>query len=176
MITKLKRTPGLYLVGFMGCGKTTVGQALAARLGWPFCDVDERIEKAEGTTISRIFEERGEPEFRRIESEAILTCVRDIERGHPAVVALGGGAFAQENNRALLAANGVTVWLDCPFEVVKRRVALAEHRPLARDEEKFAALYEARRAFYQQADYRVAIDGDDPSSPVEAILAFPIFR
>jgi shikimate kinase len=176
MIAKLKETPGLYLVGFMGSGKSTVGRALAERLGWAFRDVDDRIEAAVGITISRIFEERGEPEFRRIESQAILDCVREIEGGHPSVVALGGGAFAQENNRALLAENGVTVWLDCPFELVKRRVAQAEHRPLARDEQKFAALYETRRAAYAQADYRVPIEDDDPAGPVQAILSLPIFR
>jgi shikimate kinase len=176
MIAKLKRTPGIYLVGFMGCGKSTVGRALAEQLGWQFCDVDERIEAAEGMAISRIFEERGEAEFRRIESHAILDCVRDIERGRPAVLALGGGAFAQENNRELLIDNGVTVWLDCPFEVVKRRVEVAEHRPLARDAQKFADLYEARRPAYAQAEFRVPVENDDPTGPVAAILALPIFR
>jgi shikimate kinase len=176
MITRLKRTPGLYLVGFMGSGKSTVGRALAGRLGWDFCDIDDRIEAAQEATISRIFAERGEPEFRRIESQAILDCVREIERGHATVVALGGGAFTLDANRTLLLQNGVTVWLDCPFEIVKRRVAQAEHRPLARDEEKFAGLYQARRAAYAQADYRIAIEDDDPAHPVEAILALSIFR
>jgi shikimate kinase len=92
------------------------------------------------------------------------------------VVALGGGAFAQPANRAILIPNGVSIWLDCPFEIVKRRVALADHRPLARDEAKFAELYATRRDAYAQAEFRIPIAGDDPAEPVEAILALPLFR
>jgi shikimate kinase len=176
MNVRLKRTPGIYLVGFMGCGKSTVGRVLADRLGWRFVDVDEQIEAAEGVAISHIFETRGEPEFRRIESQAILDCVRAIERGLPTVAALGGGAFAQDNNRAVLADNGYTIWLDCPFEIVQRRVAQASHRPLARDERKFIELYRTRRDAYAQADCRIAIEDDDPAGPVEQILALPILR
>lgn len=176
MNVKLKRTPGIYLVGFMGCGKSTVGRALAERLGWRFHDIDEQIEAEQGVTISEIFETRGEAEFRRIEADAILRAVRAIECGRPAVVALGGGAFAQENNRAVLVENGFTIWLDCPFEIVQRRVAGAEHRPLARDEKKFAELYRTRRDAYSRAEHRIAIESDDPSGAVEAILALPIFQ
>src|SRR6185369_15725528 len=71
MDLRLKRTPGLYLVGFMGCGKSTVGRLVADALGWRFVDVDDDIEAREGCPISDIFETRGEREFRRIESEAI---------------------------------------------------------------------------------------------------------
>src|SRR5690348_16837440 len=107
MNLKLKRTPGIYLVGFMGSGKTTVGRHLADRLGWSFFDTDAEIEKAEKTTIAEIFDHRGEPEFRRIETEVLREHVRWIERGRPAVLALGGGAFAQEDNRVLLSDSGV---------------------------------------------------------------------
>jgi shikimate kinase len=179
MNLRLKRTPGIYLVGFMGSGKTTVGRHLADRLGWSFFDTDTEIEKAEKTTIARIFDGRGEPEFRRIEAEVLREHVRWIERGRPAVLALGGGAFAQENNRVLLADSGVTVWLDCPLEIVRRRVA-AQHggalRPLARDPEKFEALWTLRRAVYELADVHVPIDSDDPDPAVAAILAHPILR
>jgi shikimate kinase len=176
MDLKLKLTPGLWLVGFMGSGKSTVGKALAERLGWAFRDLDSEIEAAEGTTISRIFETRGEEEFRRLEREALRRCVREASGGKPMVAALGGGAFAQAANRDLLLDHGVTIWLDCPFDIVRRRVALAAHRPLARDEVKFAELYETRAAAYAQADYRIPIDSDDPSGPVEAILGLPVFR
>jgi shikimate kinase len=179
MNLKLKRTPGIYLVGFMASGKTTVGRHLADRLGWSFFDTDAEIEKAEKMAIAEIFDHRGEPEFRRIEAEVLREHVRWIERGRPAVLALGGGAFVQETNRCLLSDNGVTVWLDCPFDIVLRRVA-AQHggavRPLARDPQKFEALWIARRAFYQLADVHVSIDCDDPEPAVAAILAHPNLR
>jgi shikimate kinase len=179
MNLKLKRTPGIYLVGFMGSGKTTVGRHLADRLGWSFFDTDAEIEKAEKTPIAEIFDHRGEPEFRRIETEVLREHVRWIERGRPAVLALGGGAFAREDNRALLSDSGVTVWLDCPLDVVRRRVT-AQHggalRPLARDPQKFEALWTARRDVYQLADIHVPIDCDDPESAIAAILAHPILQ
>src|SRR5579875_1032216 len=98
MTLKLKRTPGLYLVGFMGSGKTTVGRALSDELGWPFTDIDSEIEIREGQAISQIFQERGEAAFRDLEAEAIRSHVSRIEAGHPCVIALGGGAFVQPRN------------------------------------------------------------------------------
>ena len=176
MILKLKRTPGIYLVGFMASGKSTIGRLLAARLGWRFVDLDEEIEASQKTSIAVIFESRGEAEFRRIERAAMRAHVRAVECGRPAVIALGGGAFVQPENYALLENNGITIWLDCPFEIVKRRVAEASHRPLARDLESFARLYEARRAGYARADYRIEAAGDDPAEVVEAVLALPLFK
>ena len=108
MNLKLKRTPGIYVVGFMGAGKSTVGRHLAHRLGWNFFDTDAEIEAAEKTAISAIFDTRGEPEFRRIETAIIRQHVGWIERGRAAVLALGGGAFSQPDNRALLENNGIT--------------------------------------------------------------------
>jgi len=172
----LKRTPGIYLVGFMGAGKSTVGRHLAHRLGWSFFDTDAEIEAAERTAITDLFASRGEPEFRRIEAAVIGQHVRWIERGRPAVLALGGGAFSLPGNRLLLENNGITVWLDCPFETVQHRVAQATHRPLARDPEAFAALYHARRGHYRLADVHVPISSDDPEITVAAILAHPLIK
>ena len=132
MILKLKRTPGIYIAGFMASGKTTIGRSLADELGWHFADTDYDIEAKQGVTISEIFDTRGEEEFRRIETEAIRNRVRMVEKGRPTVVALGGGAFVQDGNFELIENNGVTVWLDCPFSLVEQRVRNAEHRPLAR--------------------------------------------
>ena len=174
MNLKLKRTPGIYVVGFMASGKSTVGRLLAQRLGWDFFDTDEEIEAAERAVIAEIFDTRGEAEFRRVETGIIRRHVLRIERGSAAVLALGGGAFAAQANRDLLENNGVTVWLDCPFELVRSRVALASHRPLARDPHQFAALYQARREAYSRADVRVPIESDDPASVVEAILSHPL--
>lgn len=176
MILRLKRTPGIYVVGFMGAGKSTVGRHLAHRLGWSFFDTDTEIESAEKTVISEIFASRGEEEFRRIENAVIAQHVRWIERGRPAVLALGGGAFSQPGIRELLQDNGITVWLDCPFETVQHRVAKATHRPLARDPEAFAALYAARRDHYRLADVHVPVASDDPEITVAAILQHAEFK
>jgi shikimate kinase len=176
MNLRLKKTPGIYVVGFMAAGKSTVGRALAHRIGWSFFDIDEEIEAAEKTTIAKIFETRGEVEFRRIEADILQRHVRWIERGRPAVLALGGGAFAVPANRDLILDNGVAIWLDCPFDRVQRRVAQASHRPLARDPQKFAELFESRREAYGLADIRISIESDDHVVAVEAILAHPIFQ
>jgi len=157
----------IFVVGFMGAGKTTVGRALARRLGWEYFDLDEEIEAAEHAAISEIFAARGESEFRRVETETLR---RVLQRGRPAVLALGGGAFTLPANRDLLRGHGLTVWLDCPFETVQRRVAQATHRPLARDPEQFAELYLSRRQHYSVADLRVPIESDDPEKTVDAIL------
>ena len=172
----LKRTPGIYVVGFMGAGKSTVGRHLAHRLGWSFFDTDAEIEAAEKAAIADLFAGRGEPEFRRIETAVIGQHVRWIERGRPAVLALGGGAFSQAGNRLLLENNGITVWLDCPYEIVRHRVAQATHRPLARDPEAFAALYQARREHYRLAEVHIPISSDDPEITVAAILAHPLIK
>jgi len=176
MILKLKRTPGIYVVGFMGAGKSTVGRHLAHRMGWSFFDTDAEIEAAEGTAIQEIFATRGEAEFRRIESLILGQHVKWIERGRPAVLALGGGAYTVPANRELLADNGITVWLDCPFEIVKHRVGQATHRPLARDPDAFAALYQSRREHYAFADLHVTVASDDPEATVAEILADPMFH
>jgi len=171
MILKLKRTPGIFLVGFMGCGKSTVGHALSDRLGWPFVDLDQEIERREKTTISDIFETRGEPEFRRVESEALKERIRSISSGRPNVVALGGGAFQSDANIDMVTNNGVPIWLDCSFEMVQRRIAAETHRPLARDPQRFRTLFDSRRESYARAEYRIEVSSDDPQDAVEKILA-----
>jgi shikimate kinase len=176
MNLKLKRTPGIYVVGFMGAGKSTVGRNLANSLGWSFFDTDAEIEAAEKVAIAEIFESRGEPEFRRIETAVIRQHVSSVERGRPAVLALGGGAFSQPANRALLENNGITVWLDCPFETVQRRIAHTTHRPLARDPKAFAALFESRRDHYRLADIHLPITSDDPDQTVATLLSHPLFK
>jgi shikimate kinase len=176
MNLRLKRTPGLYLVGFMGSGKTTVGRHLAHRLGWSFFDLDHEIEAAEKATIAELFDTRGEPEFRRIESEMLRQHVSSVERGRPAVLALGGGVFVDAANRELILQNGIAIWLDCPFDRVQRRVADEAVRPLARDPQRFAALYESRREIYALADVRIAIENDNVEDAVEAVLSHPILK
>jgi len=176
MNLRLKKTPGIYVVGFMASGKSTIGRHLAGQLGWSFFDIDDEIESAEKASIASIFDTRGEAEFRRIESLVLRQHVRWIERGRPAVLALGGGAFAEPANRDLLLGNGIAIWLDCPLDVVNHRVARTSHRPLARDREKFAALFHARRQDYALADVHVAIESDDPAVTIQTILAHPLLK
>ncbi len=176
MILKLKRTPGLYLVGFMASGKTTIGRSLAEELGWSFADIDEDVETRERISIPEIFESRGESEFRRLETAAIRERVRNVECGRPIVIVLGGGAFVQQVNFDLLENNGVTVWVDCPLPRIRDRVKNCVHRPLARDPAQLEQLYESRRPAYARADYRIEITDDDPAVAVADILKLPIFR
>lgn len=175
MILKLKRTPGIYLTGFMGSGKTTVGRALADELGWMFADLDEEIEKRVNTAIAEIFDTRGEAAFREIERSALYDRVKSVQSGRPQVIALGGGTLLSDENFELVSNNGVSVWLDCAFAQVDRRVSRETHRPLARDRERLKELFEARRSGYARADYRVEV-GDDLAGAVARILALPLFR
>jgi shikimate kinase len=174
-MSKLVRTPGIYLAGFMGCGKSTVGRLLADELGWSFVDLDEAIEAAERCSIPQIFETRGEEAFRSIEHAAIEKQVLEVQCGHARVVALGGGAFAQPENAGLLATGGYVVWLDAPLGLIEKRVAGYSHRPLAKDPEKFRELYDARREAYSKADFRVEVAGDDAAATVARILDLPLW-
>ena len=148
----------VYLVGFMGAGKSTVGRALAERLGVPFVDLDEAFESLSGMTIRRAFEEHGEAWFREREAELL----RGTEALPEAVVALGGGTFTFPENRSVVKRSGFSVWLDVPFEAVAARLgAKAADRPLFRSLEEARALYEARLASYRLSDRILALEGDE---------------
>ena len=175
MILKLKRTPGIYLVGFMGGGKTTIGERLARRIGWHFADLDHDIEKAHGATVQQIFAEHGEQHFRRLEHAALKQRINDVERGRPSVVALGGGTFVCADNYALLENNGVTLWLDAPFELIRQRVPSDGSRPLATDPVEFRKLFDSRGAGYGKADHRIPIVSEDPEVTIDSILALQLF-
>ena len=175
MILKLKITPAIYLVGFMGCGKSSVGRALADELGWSFIDLDEDIEKCAGAAVAHIFDTQGEANFRALETEALNKRVQIARSGQPQVISLGGGAFTIEQNVELVLNHGVTVWLDAPLDVIKRRIAQETHRPLARDPVRMKELFEQRRRAYARADYRIETGEDDPAAIVSRILALPLF-
>jgi shikimate kinase len=155
------RTDKLYLVGFMGAGKTTVARALGRRIGWRVEDVDERIEARERRSVSAIFAQDGESHFRQIERDVLaeLLPIRD------AVVATGGGTFAEGTNRSAMLADGAVVWLDLPFERLVERVPPDGRRPLASDREQMAQLYERRQAAYSQAHLRI-----DAARPVDEVI------
>ena len=148
----------LYLVGFMGSGKSTVGPVLAAQLGRSFMDLDDLIEDAARMDIPRIFDLRGEAHFRELET-GMLAEVRDRE---PAVVALGGGAFSQAPNRELIFKTGIAVTLRIPLELAWRRSTQMDNRPLARDRQQFEALYRKRQPDYDLADLKVGVEGRSP--------------
>ena len=176
MILKLKRTPGIYLVGFMGSGKTTIGKRLADELGWHFGDLDEDIVRLQKMSISEIFDHHGEPGFREVEREVLKTRIRAVQSGRPLVLALGGGTFVDPENNRLLSENGVSVWLDCSFDRIRTRIGDGSGRPLARDPARFQELFHARRSEYSRCDYRVPVETDDPAEVTAAILELPLFK
>ena len=145
------KTDKIYLVGFMAAGKTTLAQALARRLGWRAEDVDALIEARERRTVAEIFARDGEPYFRSVERQVIWSL---LPQRHT-VVATGGGTFIDPENRAAINADGVSVWIDVPFEVLLNRIPADGRRPLANDRVQMALLYESRRLAYQQAQVRL---------------------
>jgi shikimate kinase len=141
----------LYLVGFMGAGKTTVARQLAKRLDWKTEDIDERIEKRERRDIPAIFRRDGEPYFRAIEREELIALLS--HRG--TVVATGGGTMADPGNRELMLRDGAVIWLDAPLATLLTRVPLDGRRPLATDRLEMERLYNQRLMAYRQAHLRV---------------------
>lgn len=167
-----RRAKQIYLAGFMGSGKTSVGEALAREVEWRFIDLDQVIESGQGVTIRDIFESSGEPFFREIERAALA----EISKIHPAVIALGGGTFVQPDNlRLIRESGGTTLWLDCPAEELLERCARVEGRPLFRDEASFYRLLEQRLPFYRLADHRIATGGQQPQDVVQKILRLDIW-
>ena len=159
----------------MASGKSTAGQLLAKTLGWQFADIDANIERDQATTIRDFFERQGESAFRDLETLAIRECVETIRRGHPWVVALGGGAFVLERNWDLIRNNGVSVWLDCPLSRVQLRIGGDTTRPLAANFDRLAELFHSRQPLYARADFRIDADCDRPEEIVRRISELPVF-
>ncbi len=149
----------IFLIGFMACGKSTVGPVLAARLGREFIDLDEIIKEKAGCTIGELITRQGEESFRQIETETLAEV-----SGKTAVIAPGGGAVTREENREIMASSGTTIWLDAPFDLCWKRILEdATARPLAPDQNTARQRYDARLSLYRQADLRITID--ERSSP-----------
>jgi shikimate kinase len=148
----------VYLVGFMGSGKTTVGRRLASRREVPFVDLDTAFESMAGRTIRETFETHGEAWFREREA-LLLNGTADLP---DAVVALGGGTFVFPANQAFVKASGVSVFLDVPFDVIAARLGgKTVDRPLFSSLEEARALYESRRPFYKMADWTIPVSASE---------------
>jgi len=160
----------------MGSGKTTIGMQLARQLAWRFVDLDDLIEAASGTRIAEFFERHGEPSFRLLEAAQLRAALgRAFEHREPAVLALGGGTYAQHGAPEFLKTQNVPViWLDSPIETLLARCMTMTGRPLFRDETSFRALHAQRIPSYQLADFRVD-GGRDPALVVADILRLGIF-
>jgi shikimate kinase len=167
-----QRRKQIYLLGFMGSGKSTVGELLSRELGWPFIDLDAIIEAGQGVSIREIFERSGEPFFRQLERAALT----EVLKAEPAVIALGGGTFTYEPNVELIReTGGATVWLDCPVETLRLRCAGMQNRPLFRDPESFERLLDLRLPYYRLAEFRVSTEGRDAREVTEQILRLRAF-
>jgi shikimate kinase len=160
----------IFLVGFMGAGKSTVGRLLAERTGSPFIDLDEHIESSEGRTVQAIFAEDGEEEFREQEKKAL----QRVAQSGDSVVACGGGAVMGDENRATLKEAGCVVYLQVTPEEALARIGDADSRPLlAGDAGRVAtSLLDARRSTYESvADVTIDTVGLRPTEIVEMICA-----
>ena len=163
----------VFLVGFMGAGKTSVGRALGEHLNWVFEDLDDRIQQREGRTVAEIFRDSGEPAFRRAEHAALEQVLEELRGGVARIVALGGGAFVQDENAAMLLASGVpTVFLDAPVEQLWQRCSkqaseTGAERPLLGGVEQFRNLHASRRKGYMKASVKMKTG----SRTVKAIAA-----
>lgn len=155
------RTRSVFLVGFMGAGKTSVGLLLGQRLGWRFVDLDRQVEARVGKTVANIFRDMGEAAFRQMETEALEKLLHALKDGDPTIIALGGGAFIQPANRELLESAGARViYLDAPIDELRRRLGEDDAtRPLFIDAERFRLLYEEREPLYRMAPHRVQTAG-----------------
>ncbi len=148
------------LIGMMGVGKSTIGRRLALRLGLPFVDADDAIEDAAGMTIPEIFEKFGEAGFRDGERRVIARLLEDGRQ----VIATGGGAFMNDETRALILEKAVAIWLNTDIDILVERVARRDHRPLLKGKDPrkvLLELAEIRNPVYAQAPLHIR-SGDGP--------------
>lgn len=155
----------------MGAGKTSVGRELARRLGWRFVDLDDRVILQTGLSVADVFARDGEAVFRRLESEQLKRLLQEVPQT-PSVIALGGGAWVQEENATALRSTGLPVIsLDAPAdELWSRCAAEGPTRPLRRSEDEFRRLYEARRGRYLEGTTAVNTTGKNVAEVAESIL------
>lgn len=160
----------IYLIGFMGTGKTTVAKALHRKLGFQMADTDAWIERKVGMKISDIFDKRGEEVFRDLETEML----KDISKEGERIVACGGGVALREENRRIMKEYGTVFLLTARPETILERVKHDHGRPLLKGKKNvgaIAGLMEERRSFYEQAaDFMVAVDEKQPNEIADEII------
>lgn len=163
----------VYLMGFMGCGKTKVGQILAERLKWKFLDTDDCIIKDAGMSIPELFDQRGEKHFRQLEKE----CIQNISRLTNHVIALGGGAILDPENWKRISESGITITLSYPPEILADRLEKKSDRPLLSQTQgkarlnQIASLMDKRKSHYQKADLIMHLNHEVPAKQVAETLA-----
>ncbi len=160
-----KLTKNIYLVGYMGAGKSTLGKALAQALGYKFFDTDDQIENQTGFKLSHIFKRLGEGMFRQLEENTLVTYGRLTH----CVIATGGGIMMSERNRNIIA-TGYSVFIDTPFAVCYERIKDDENRPLVKDEDEMLDHYEKRLPFYKMAQH-VIVPADSLVQTCDVIIA-----
>jgi shikimate kinase len=164
-------TEHLFVVGMMGCGKSTVGRIVAERLGWRHVDTDEQLERETGQSVPEIFADRGEAAFRAAEARVLVAAAQS---DRPTVVSVGGGAVLDPDNRKVIRSGGVVVWLRAPVETLAERVGDGAGRPLLNDDPaaSLERLYTRRRPVYEDlAEVVVDVDRVDPRTVAERVLA-----
>lgn len=157
----------VYLTGFMGAGKTTVGRLLAAEFDCSFVDLDRAIEAAAGRSVKAIFDAAGESGFRRLEADALR---RTADFAH-CVVATGGGTPLAAANRRWMRQHGVMVWLAADFESLSRRVGTGGERPLWGDTGRARTLFYSRLEDYGDCDHEIDTAALTPADVVRRIVA-----
>jgi len=159
--------PRVLLIGMMGAGKTTVGRALGQRFGWPYLDSDEEVRRRTGRTVPQLFAEQGEAAFRAEESAVLADACAST---HPVVVSVAGGGVLDPENRRLLEASGLVVWLRASLTTLTQRVGDGRTRPLLGDDPAaaLAQLYPERARLYEEVA-AVVVDVDD--APTERVVA-----
>lgn len=156
----------IVLAGFMGTGKTTIGQTVAARLEMPFIDLDDAIEAAAGQSIAEIFAAEGEAAFRRLEAQI----TQQVAAQSGQVIATGGGTLLNTDTRAAFARSGLLVCLTADPATIMERVAGDEARPLAQDQEALIKLMGDRAALYASLPYHVDTSDRTPEQAVEEVI------
>ena len=164
-------TKNLILTGMMGVGKSTIGKSIAKKLSYKFIDIDNLIEKKEGTSINMIFKNKGEKYFRKLENDITL----DQLNKKNCVISLGGGAFQNRNIRRNVKKNSISFWLDVSTDELIKRLRKSRRRPLLFRKnltETVNKIYLERKKTYNEANFRIRCNLLKIEEIVDKIILF----